>query len=163
MHFVRYSVLQNEFPPFLLIEELKVFCNGEQINVTTSYKYLGTLLDQNLWLSTDFEQKYKRASTKLGLLRKLLQYFTLDATKLLYSSVSVSTLRFNGIVHLNLNQTQLAKSKSLERRADALLETKTVPIKNEFDKQAVLVVRKCLDKNICSNFYDYFALNQHVE
>ena len=101
--------------------ELKVFCNGEQINVTTSYKYLGTLLDQNLGLSADFEQKYKKASSKLGLLRKLIQYLTLDAAKLLYSSVIVSH-RFNGIVHLNLNQSQLAKLKSLERRADALLE-----------------------------------------
>ena len=78
------------------------------INVATSYKYLGTLLDQNLGLSADFEHKYKRASSKLGLLRKLIHYYlTLDAAKLLYYSVIISALRFNGIVHLNLNQTQL--------------------------------------------------------
>ena len=49
----------------------------------------------------------------------------------------------------------------LERRANKILKTETVSIKNEFDKQAVLLVRKCLDGDICVNFNDYFAINQH--
>ena len=86
------------------VRELKIYYNGTLINSTTSYKYLGTLLDQNMSLNADFDQKYKNSSSKLGLLRKLMPLLTLEAGKLLYSSAIVPVFRFNCITNLNLNQ-----------------------------------------------------------
>ena len=135
-------------------QELKVYCNNVRINLTTTYTYLGTLLDHHMVLNDDFEKKYIKASSKLGLLRRLLQFLTPEAAKLVYSGVIVSALHNNCIVNLNLNQTQEQKLKSLERRAD-VLKTKTVPI------QAAQIVYKCLNGELCSNFQDYFELNQN--
>ena len=86
---------------------------------------------------------------------------TPEAGKLLYSSVIVPVFRFNCIINLNLNQNQENKLQSLERRADILLGTKTIPFKKEIEKRTVLLVRKCIDGNTCSNFKDYFCLNRH--
>jgi exonuclease III len=52
-------------------KDLKVFYNDILINCTTSYTYLGTVLDQHLGFQINFERKYKRASSKLGILQKL--------------------------------------------------------------------------------------------
>jgi hypothetical protein len=141
--------------------ELKLLCNDIPINSTTSYTYLGTILDQNLVLNLDFDSKYKRASSKLGVLRKLMSLLTLDAARLVYECVFISALKHNCIVHLNLNKTQTEKLRSLERRANTLLKAKTTPIANTFNKQAVLTVRKCLDKAIAPCFQNYFCFRQH--
>ena len=142
-------------------QELIVYCNNVRINLTTTYTYLGTSLDHHMVLNDDFEKKYRKASSKLGLLHRLLQFLTPEVAKLVYSSVIVSALRNNCIVNLNLNQTQEQKLKSLKRRADALLKTKTVPIQNAIRKQAAQIVYKCLNGELCSNFQDYSELNQN--
>ena len=56
--------------------DLNLSCNGTKINCTQSYKYLGIVLDQQLNLAANFEQKYKKESSKLGLLRKLKPLMT---------------------------------------------------------------------------------------
>ena len=140
---------------------LKVYCNNVRINLTTTFTYLGTLLDHHMVLNDDFEKKYRKASSKLGLLRRPLQFLTPETAKLVYSSVMISALRNNCIVNLNLNQTKEQKLKSLERRANVLLKTKTVPIRNAIRKQAAQIVYKCLNGELCSNFQDYFELNQN--
>lgn len=90
-----------------------------------------------------------------------MSFLTLEAARLLYTSVIVSAFKYNCILHLNLNETQKKKLQSLERQADTMLRTKTTPIMNVLNKQAVLTVRKCLDKTIAPSFQDYFSLRQH--
>ena len=141
--------------------DLKLYCNNNLINYTSSYTYLGTVLDQYLGLGANFDQKYKKASSKLGVLRKLLPLLTLEAAFAVYSSVIVSALKYNCIAQLNLNQTQQKKLRSLECRANFMLKTKTTPIKNEIDKHAVLLVRKCLNGKVCEHFRDYFKIHEH--
>lgn len=141
---------------------LKLFCDEVLINSTTSYTYLGTVLDQHLNLNTDFDSKYNRASKKLGVLKKLMDFLTLDAARLLYTAVIVSALKYNSSVHLKITHTQHEKLNSIERRANIILRTKTTPIFNVFQKQAVLFVKKCLDKNSVPIFNDYFLIRQHT-
>ena len=136
----------------ILVEfrKLKVFCNGVLINNINSYTYLGTILDQSLTLRSDFGNKYRKASKRLGLLRMLASFLKLDAAWVLYSSIIVSALKHNCIVHLKLNQEM--KLRSLKRRADKILKTKTTPIMNTFIKHAVLTIHKCLHKAITPSF-----------
>ena len=53
------------------LKDLNLSCNGTKINCAQSYKYLGTVLDQLLNPAANFDQKYKKASSKIGLLCKL--------------------------------------------------------------------------------------------
>ena len=61
------------------LKDLNLFCNDAKINFTQSCKYLGTVLDQKLNLAANFDQKYKKGSSKPGLLRKLKPLMTIKA------------------------------------------------------------------------------------
>ena len=140
---------------------LNLYCNGTKINFTQSYKYLGTVLDQQLNLAANFDQKYKNASSKLGLLRKLKPLMTFKAADAVYASAIIPALIYNCIVQLNLTRTQLKKLKSIEARTSSILKSKTCDLKHEIDKHAILLVRKCVNGNVCTNFQDYFMINEH--
>ena len=71
-----------------------MFFNDNPINFTDTYTYLGTILDSNLVQSTDFDSKYKKASKKLGVLRKLMELLTTEAAHLVYDSIIVSALMY---------------------------------------------------------------------
>ena len=141
--------------------DLNLSCNGTKINCTQSYKYLGTVLDQQLNLAENFDKKYKKASAKLGLLRKLKPLMTIKAANAVYTSAIIPALNYNCIIQLNLTQTQLKKLKSIEARASSILKSKTCNLKHEIDKHAILLVRKCLNGKVCTNFHDYFIINEH--
>ena len=70
----------------------------------------------------------------------------------------MSALKYNCIVNLNLNSSQQSKLKSLQRRAESLLNIKTTPIINTFNKQAIMLVKKCLGGNVAPTFMEYFKL-----
>ena len=100
--------------------DLNLPCNGTKINCAQSYKYLGTILDQQLNLAANFDQKYKKASSKLGLLRKMKTLMTTKAANAVYTSAIIPALIYNCIVQLNLTQTQLKKLKSIEVRDSSI-------------------------------------------
>ena len=53
------------------------------------------------------------------------------------------------------------KLKCFKGRANSILQTNKCDIKNEFEKHAILLVKKCLDKKLCTNFHEYFMVNEH--
>jgi len=53
---------------------------NQKINSTTSYKYLGTLLDS--YLNENFEKSYKKTSSRVRLLEKMRCYLTTEAADL---------------------------------------------------------------------------------
>ena len=87
--------------------DLNLSCNGTKINCTQSYKYLGTVLDQQLNLAENFDKKYKKASAKLGLLRKLKPLMTIKAANAVYTSAIIPALNYNCIVQVE-TQSNLA-------------------------------------------------------
>ena len=67
-------------------------------------------------------------------------------------------------LHLKLTDTQVSKLCSIERRAKDIIKSrtyKTKSIENVMKKQACILVKKYLSKNVCENFFDYFTLNMH--
>ena len=61
-------------------------------STTNTYTYLGAILDPNLVQNTDFDNKYKKPSRKLGVLRKLMGYLTIEAAHLVYVWVAMLLL-----------------------------------------------------------------------
>jgi len=119
-------------------------------------------IDQHLNLGENFDHKFKKASSKLQLLKRLQPLLTHEAAIAVYKSVIISALKYNCIVQLNLTRTQRDKLKSLERRASNILNTDDIPsIQNDFCKHAVKLVRKCMEGKVCENFVDYFQINEH--
>ena len=144
-------------------DKLCLFYKDHPITFSKSYKYLGTTVDPCLNLHDNFDSLYKRASSKLNLLAKLKINLTGDAVKQVYEAVILPGIKYNCITNLNITNTQKKKLTSLDNRAKQILNCETISINTLITKHAVLLVKKCVDGNICSNFQNYFEKHHHVK
>ena len=147
-------------------DNLTLSYRGNQINFAKRYKYLGTTLDPALILRENFDKSYKKASSRLRLMSHLRCNLTTKAAIQVYSMMISPLLKYNSIVNLNFNKTQLNKLKSVDNRAKQIINDQTFcqsSCINSINGHACLLVRKCLDQNICSNFLNYFTINQTVK
>ena len=91
------------------------------ISPTTRYTYLGTLIDPSLNLNENFIRTYKKASSRLRLLSVLRCYLTVKAAKDVFTMMILPLLTFNSITNLSLNRTQLDRLRSLDNRANEIV------------------------------------------
>ena len=75
----------------------------------------------------------------------------------------VPIITYSRMVKLLLTKIQLRKLDSIERRAREIMGNDVyIPhLEKLIKKKACVVVRKCLDKEICNNFQEYFEINEH--
>ena len=126
-------------------------CNGLITNSTSSYKYLDSVLCQSLSVAENIDKKFKKVTSRLELLRKLkqeLQQLTTKAAYAIYNSVIIPVRKYDYVIQLNPNKTQLMKPKSFDRRANNIFQTITRVINSELEKHIVLSVKKCLNKKL---------------
>ena len=152
------------------VNDLDLKLRGTSINPTKRYKYLGTILDPVLNLNYNFDTIYKKASSRIRLMSFLKRNLTAKAANDIYSMMIVPLLKLNCVTNLNLNKTQLDRITSLDSRAHNIInsiakkEVYEIPCTiNILRSHACVLVRKCLDKNICSNYHDYFQINQTIK
>ena len=133
------------------------------IHSTKRYKYLGCILDPCLNLNDFFDKSYKKASSRLKLLYKMRPYLTTLATMKIYNMMIVTILTYNSLVNLKLTRTQLAKYTSIKNRATQIIGQcdPVEKIENIIKRNACNIVKKCLLKEACENFDDYFKLISH--
>ena len=147
------------------LKSLKLFYNSFEIISTTSYKYLGVILDSNLSLNDDFSSKYKKASTRLGLLQRMRPMLTVKAAVFIYQSMIIPIITYCGILNLNISNSQNGKLDSLQTRASCIIDADShlsLPsILGMIHKRSCILVRQCLDGDICYNFNSYFNLQNH--
>jgi len=67
-------------------------------------------------------------------------------------------LLYNCIIDLNFSATLLNKLESIDRRAAKIIGQQQK--KTKFIN-TVLFMKKCIDKETCENFCDYFQINTH--
>ena len=142
--------------------ELDIYYRDTRVNVTTEYKYLGNVLDSSLSFNKNFESSYRKASGRIGLLRKLKGYLTQAAALSIYKMMVIPTLTYAGPVKLSFTKTQLEKMDSLERRANSIIQLDVPKIYNQILKEACILTRKCLIETTCENFHGYFAPISHT-
>ena len=140
---------------------LNLYYKEHNISSTTHYKYLGTQLDQALTLSDHFKNVYKRASNKLYLLNRLKSKLTCEAALQIYRGIIMPTLLFNCSMLLKMNNSQLAKLKSLDNRASKVTLSAVPNLRNEIENHCCLLVKKCLLGEKCENFENYFIMTNH--
>ena len=117
-----------------LTVNLNICYDGETLNQTNKYKYLGTPLDLSLSLNDNFNVTYKKVSSGLRLLEVLKQNLTDKTRKCVYQSMVVPLLTYNCVANLILNRTQLGRLCSLDRRVSQILGEPMTPIFNLIKK-----------------------------
>ena len=150
-----------------LNDSFSVCYRGELISETKEYKYLGMEVNSSLNLNSHCEKNLKRASNRLRLLAKLRTCLNLKSAKTIYQSMILPTLTYCGIIQLKLNPTQLMKLTSFHDRAVKIvslgnsISTELPSVIQCNRKRACEIVRKCLIKDICPLFHDYFTIINH--
>ena len=70
-------------------------------------------------------------------------------------------LVYRSTVKIYFTTTQKNRLKSLERRATVIVGKEVQSVINVINREACSLVRKCLEKNVCSNYLNYFTINKH--
>ena len=70
-------------------------------------------------------------------------------------------ITYNCTVNLNLTLMQRQKLLTIDQLAEKIIGKKQTSIKNEIKKHSVMLVRKCVQKETCKNFKDYFKIQSH--
>ena len=73
----------------------------------------------------------------------------------------IPCIMYNCTVNLNLTQTQTQKLQIIDQLAEKIIGKKQTSIENEIKKHSVMLVRKCVQKETCENFKDYFKIQSH--
>ena len=142
-------------------KKLNLYYDDRVIHATETYKYLGTILDSTLSFSTNFDRMYKKTTSKLRRLYSLRMYFDSSTKAKIFKAMILPCITYNCTVNLNLTQTQRQKLQTIDRLAEKIIGKKQTSIENEIKKHSVMLVRKCVQKETCENFKDYFKIQSH--
>lgn len=140
---------------------LDVSYRGQSISNVPQYKYLGNIVDQYLNFNSNFDHVYKKASGRLKLLKRLRHYLTTDSAYYIFTMTVQPILTYRSTVKLLYTNTQQKRLKSLMNRAERIVGRKVPCIISAINKEACCLVKKSLDKTLCSSFNDYFEINNH--
>ena len=70
--------------------------NGQTVETVSTFKYLGTVVDENLTFTDSVDHIYKKAQQRLCLLRKLRRFnVSTEVLQLVYRSLIKSVPSFN--------------------------------------------------------------------
>ena len=144
-------------------KKLNLYYDDGVIHATETYQYLGTILGSTLSFSINFDRMYKKTTSKLRRLYSLRMYFDNFTNAKIFKALTLSCITYNCIVNLNLTQTQRQKLQIIGRLAEKIIGKKQTSIENEMEKHLVMLVRKCVQKETCENFKDYFKIQSHDE
>ena len=152
-----------------LQKTLTISYKYNNINVVTTYKYLGIEIDGSLNLNSHFEKSYKRASGRLNLLSKMRYQINSNTAETIYKSMILPVFNYCCLLLLKQSNTHTSRCKAFEVRACKIIRNGgehvkiDVPTLEGFKKRrACEFVRKCLDSTIgCTNFDGYFDVITH--
>ena len=133
-----------------------------EIKSTNNYKYLGSVIDESLTFSENFNRNHKKASSRLRLLNALRPNLDDKTSTLIYTTMVTHLLMFNSIINLNLTVTQINRLTSLDKRAKMITNNiKITPLHDCICKHACKIAKKVITGDICSNLKNYFVVNNH--
>lgn len=141
---------------------IEIICKGNQIESTTSYKYLGVNLDQTLNLGEHVDKVYKKASGRLNLLKKIRPQLTNKVALCIYKTMLLPIFTYCSIITALHTRTVEQKIVNFENRAYNVIygSRKSPPkestIREVQRKRLCTQVYKCINGNVCSNFENYF-------
>jgi hypothetical protein len=144
-------------------ESLNVTFAHQNVQHTTSYKYLGIEVDSTLKLNTHFNSAYKRSTSKLRIFSKLRPYMNVKCARTIYQSMILPLFTYCGTLQLNYTETHKKRLESFHYRALNLINTsENIPSPINLNKiLSLTLVHQCLNGDVCSNFKNYFGIAKH--
>ena len=91
---------------------------GQQVNHTSSYYYLGNDLDQSLNLNDNFDKTYKRVNGRLNLLKKMRKCLNVEAAYKIFEMVILPLLLYSSLINLQLYSTSQKRRLCLIKKRD---------------------------------------------
>ena len=101
--------------------EMTIEISSKPISNTDSYKYLGIYLDPSLSLTDHVHKVYKKASSRLGLLRRIRPILTIHAALELYKAMVQPVMTYCSATFLSVSETNGKKFERLEKRAARII------------------------------------------
>ena len=148
-------------------EPFKVYQGSNAIRNTDEYKYLVMYVNSSLDLNSHFERSYKKAAGRLRLLARLRKYLDSQSARDVYCSMIMPVFTYCGVLQMKLSETKMKQLKAFHDRClkivyDGEKSNEGLPsAMNANNIRACKLVRKCIDKDICDIFKDYFAIQDH--
>ena len=124
-------------------------------------------MDTTLNLNSHFDKCFKRASSRLRLLANLRSSMDNTTASTIYRTMILPTITYCGILLLKLTNTQIVRLFLFHSRSLKIVygaETTKyglMSVINANKMRACKLVRKCLRKDICEHFQNYFTLIEH--
>ena len=97
-------------------EEVRLFCRGERMLQSSCYKYLGNIVNPTATMSDDFDEKYKKALSRLKKLWKRRGSLSVDARIKVYEMVILPVPIYVFTLYLKLTDAQVSKLGRFERQ-----------------------------------------------
>ena len=137
----------------------------ENINYTTSYKYLGIEVDPTLNLNSYLDKTYKKSTGRLKILYKIRPYIDSKCAKVLYQSMILPLFTYCGTLQLNYSKTQQKRLHSFHSRGmDLVKSSDNVPSPIDMNKvHSLIIVHRCVHDDVCGNFKKYFEIVTHIK
>ena len=149
-------------------QSLDISYRFTKITNTTCYKYLGVKLDQNLSLSEHIKSVYKKASSRLYLMKRVRLQLTTDAALTLYKTMLIPIFTYCSIITSLYTETVKKRISSFERRAFHIIFNKetqkannVLSIKTLQKRRTCIQVFSCINGNVCNNFEGYFDVMEN--
>ena len=147
-----------------ITDKIQIKHQFNEINSTSSYKYLGVLVDPSLNLDDHFKNVYKKASSRVRLLRKIRNNLTTDAALRIYQAYVMPTVLYCSLVNYFHQPYRQKMLEIMENRAKNIInhQSKTFPSLNiEHEKKVCINVRKSMENDL-ECFSDYFEIINHT-
>ena len=107
-------------------------------------------------------RSYKKASSRLRLLKSVRKYLTKRASEAIYELTILPLLTYDSTIKTVLSVTQRNKLSSLELRASKVIGAPVKKTTSVIDKQIVGLVKSCLQKELKHDVFDnYFEVINH--
>ena len=137
------------------------------------YKYLGVVLDDGLNWKTHMDYIYAKVGKRLGLLRRIREDLTANATKLIYKSFILPILDYCDSVWACCNRGDIDRLERLQNRAAqivmrstrsalALANLKWNSLEDRRNKHIFKLVNLCLEKKTPQFLHNCFSYNRDV-
>ena len=147
--------------------ELNIMYNNTVVNYTTSYTYLGVLLDQTLNLADHFNKIYKRSHGRLKLLLKIRKSMTMRAAATVYNGMILPITMYCSLVNPWSTMTRQQQLETFECKARRIifqnkdpskLTVKIPRIRDLQKKELCSLTFRCIKNDVGENFDRYFEI-----
>ena len=146
---------------------LKLSCNGSEIEQITSHKLLGVKLDNHLSFTEHIDDICKKVSQRIAVLKKIKRNLPLAERKLYFKALIKPIMLYGSCTWCTASEENVNRVSKLQKRAARVIldadigersellfrQLDWLPLKEELNlKRSSLIFRRIKDENACPSY-----------